>query len=195
MADEFKFSPEQRAEIKRLAIITAGPGANLPAVAAEAERIAHLYSPSSIALDESMDSIEFQLKKVAEFKQINGTILYVDREIKSRRAVIVLKTKVHERYAPNAQEYVRTGITVDGGDASAFANLASAHRGHRARLNVGMELMGNNSGNKVRVLHDLRIQAVDNEYDPNTPIDFAGMNLDPAKLELASQWAMQGARA
>ncbi|MHA3724237.1 hypothetical protein ACXR2T_10195 [Leucobacter sp. HY1910] len=188
MAEPFKFTPEQRSEIMRLAVMSAGPGASIAQITAEMERIAPLYTPASLA-DGALESIEWRLRDVAEWKKFTGTVLHVDREISSNRAIIILKTKVHPEFAPAGQEYFRTGITTDGGGAAALANYAGSLRGHKVMVNIGMEKM--EGGNrKVRVVHDIRLLGADSEYDPNVGIDFASMKLSPQKLESASQWAV-----
>lgn len=183
-----KFTDDQRAEILRTAMITAGPGASATRIGEEVERVAYLMSDASL-VSAGIDNVERKFEKVQEWKRFTGTILYVDKEISSNRAVIILLTQPSQ-HSPSGQEIIRTGITTYDPIARDLANnVAQNGIGQRALVNVAIEKMDN--GNKVRVVHDVQLRGADQQFNPATQVDWASLKLDPAKLVGASQMFAQ----
>ena len=179
-----KFTDDQRAEILRTAMITAGPGASASRIGEEVERVAYLMSEASLA-SAGIESMERKLEKVREWKRFTGTVLYVDKKMLSNRGVIILLTQPSQ-HSPSGQEIIRTGITTYDPIARDLAtDMYHNGVGQRVLVNVAIEKMDN--GNNVRVVHDVQLRGADPQFNPATQVDWAALKLDQSNLVGASQ--------
>ncbi|MBC9927327.1 hypothetical protein [Leucobacter sp. cx-169] len=160
MADEFKFTPEQTQNIINTAIISMANNPQLddPRSADmklydEVVRIANLYSPASM-LESAVRSVERQYKDVIEWKTIIGTLNWVDKEVTSKRGVIVLLNPPSDHNKMSGQEVLRTRNVEWDATAQALAQSAQHLVGHKVLCVGAMEKMAN--GNKIRMIYSMR---------------------------------------
>lgn len=96
-------------------------------------------------------------------KHFSGTLLRVEKEERSTRAVLTLDTgsnreakdAITKQVLPEGQEQVRSERT-DSDEGKILAMEAKALVGRRVLLTVYLEQMSGNSGQKVRVVQDIQ---------------------------------------
>lgn len=176
MSEPFVFTPEQRVQIMQTALLTARPqkvqdtsGAiiELPLsttdIAEQVERIAFYMSPGSL-VSSAIDNVQRKFEKVDSWKFITGTLIHVDLEISSGRAIFVTKTTSNEHNNMTGQEIVRTGPTKWDPIAKNLASNAARRIGEQVTMRVAVEVMDNNR--KARVVHDVQFRGPDANFQP-----------------------------
>lgn len=113
--------------------------------------------------DRSQTAILMDKLTGPDTKHFTGTLLRVDKEERSTRAVLTLETgsnreakdAITKAPLPEGQEQVRSERT-DSDEGKIIAMEAKALVGRRVLLTVYLEQMSGNSGQKVRVLQDIQ---------------------------------------
>lgn len=114
--------------------------------------------------DRSQTAILMDKLTGPDTKHFTGTLLRVDKEERSTRAVLTLedtgsnregKDAITKAPLPEGQEQVRSERT-DSDEGKIIAMEAKALVGRRVLLTVYLEQMSGNSGQKVRVLQDIQ---------------------------------------
>lgn len=138
-------------------------------VGAAIKRILESTMPGS-NIDRIVRSLDFEAAKVAETKTFVGTVIHVDRDLKSQRGIVILKTSVHPEHNALGQDLVRSD-RLDGPKSEAVRSLmndAVALVGHKVTVTVNMTT-GKDGGRKYRVLAGLEDRGVDPAYNPGSP--------------------------
>ncbi|TDP89501.1 hypothetical protein EDF62_3232 [Leucobacter luti] len=168
----FEFSAEQRSEILRTALTVEAAQKSLPVESQEnldqiIERVGFLLSPGSMAVAGPLSRVESRYKNVKQWKHIKGTLIHVDRETTSGRAILVIATEPTKDY-PLGQEIVRTNSTEWDDIAKNLARTAARRIGENVLLRVAIENTGNARKPTVRVLHDISFRGADTRlFDQN----------------------------
>lgn len=166
MANEnaFNFTDDQRASILGIALQVEAAERALPqderrTLAEIVESVGFAFTPGSLA-GSALSNIERKLANVLEWKFITGTLVHVDKELTSGRAILVTMTEPSEHNHHTGQELVRTGSTKWDPTARAIANLAKDRLGDRVTMRVAIEKT-DKPGIKARVVHDLVFRGPD----------------------------------
>lgn len=163
--EAFKFSEEQRTQILTIALSTQAAQRSLPPEQRETlsqiiERVGFLLSPGSMSISSPLSRVERRYadasgkSKIDEWKHISGTLIHVDHELTSKRALLVLANEPNKNNLLG-QEIVRTNSTEWDDIARDLAREAQQHVGNRVLLRVAVEKTDNPKKPKVRVLHDI----------------------------------------
>lgn len=157
------FEPAERAQIILAASIIAGVDASEDDVRRHTERLAGYLEDGSAPMTVFND-IDVRDRNTSQIKQFPATIIGIDKETTSTRAVVLLRTRPSQWHV-NGQELVRTERT-DTAAGRAAAERAQSLIGHRVFLTVAVER--GSSGN-TRVLRSVQDHGVDPDYDTARP--------------------------
>lgn len=154
--NQFKFSDEQRRTVLQTALMVQAAEASLPVeqrrgLSEIVESVGFAMSPGSLA-STGIYNVEKKFENVAEWKHVTGTLIHIDRETSSGRAIIITQTEPNEHNHHTGQELTRTGPTSWDATAKELAYRLQAHIGDTVSLRVAIERMPN--GRKSRVAHD-----------------------------------------
>lgn len=185
----FAFTAEQQSEILRTALTVEAAQKSLPIEQQESldqiiERVGFLMSPGSISVSNTLNRVEKRFRrkdgssKIKQWKQISGTLIHVDREVTSGRALLVIATPPSQEY-PVGQETVRTNSTEWDDLAKSMAKRAVQHIGERVLMRVAVEHTENKTRPTARVLHDIVFFGPDPKmYDPNGVLNLPQVRWD-----------------
>lgn len=133
------------------------------------KRILESTMPGS-NIDRIVRALDFEAAKVSETKTFVGTVIHVDRDLKSQRGILICKTNVHPKYNKLGQDLVRSD-RLDGPKSEAvreLMNQAVALVGHKVVVTVNMTT-GKDSDQKYRVLAGIEDRGVDPAYNAANP--------------------------
>ncbi|MGN7187015.1 hypothetical protein [Microbacterium enclense] len=141
------------------AAILAGPTGTEQDVASHVGRIAGYLSEGSLAMN-AFAAIEKRDENVIKTKGgFPATIIGIDKETTSTRAVVLLKTKP-SKWHPNSQEFIRTQRT-DNAEGLAQARALQGLIGHRVFITAVLEGTGDVN---VRIIRSCEDKGVDPDY-------------------------------
>ncbi|MBF4549453.1 hypothetical protein [Pseudoclavibacter sp. VKM Ac-2888] len=133
------------------------------------KRILESTMPGS-NIDRIVRSLDFEAAKVVETKTFVGTVIHVDRDLKSQRGIVILKTSVHPKHNKLGQDLVRSD-RLDGPKSEAVSELMKqtlALVGHKVAVTVNM-VASKDGDMKYRVLAGLEDRGVDPAYNAGNP--------------------------
>lgn len=132
------------------------------------KRILESTMPGS-NIDRIVRALDFEAAKVVETKTFVGTVIHVDRDLKSQRGIVILKTAV-AKYNKLGQDLVRSD-RLDGSKSEAVSELMKQTLGlvgHKVAVTVNM-VAGKEGDTKYRVLAGLEDRGVDPAYNAGNP--------------------------
>lgn len=161
----FTFDADQRRDILQTAFTIEALQKSAPAEERETladiiERVGFAMSPGSMATS-SLQNVERRFEKVKSWKHISGTLLHIDKETTSKRAVFIVKTEPNKWNHDTGQEIARSNSTEWDASARQLANIAMRHIGDRVILRVAVEETGNPTAPSARVVHDIVFRGPD----------------------------------
>ncbi|MGO1851875.1 MAG: hypothetical protein ACTH0V_00515 [Microbacteriaceae bacterium] len=175
------------------ATAAAGPGASKDEIADRVRVMLELHAPGS-PLDSVLYAVNKRIEETGEIKYFTGTVIHLDKEESSQRAVVVLQTGSTQGTAEHAlgQEVLRTD-RLDGSDVAAQEAARIANQvqgadgnggliGHKVTVTVGVVQKGTM---KYRTLTGIRDNGPDPEYNPGDP----KYRLHPAVSKKVGTWA------
>ncbi|MEK6311787.1 MAG: hypothetical protein V4755_13890, partial [Curtobacterium sp.] len=178
--------PALQAQIIIAAATVAGPNATDGEVKAHTHRIASYLSISSLPMA-AFAELEKRDENAERKKPFPATVIGIDLETTSKRAVVFLRTRPSERN-PNGQEFVRTRRTDDEAGRLEAAQLQSLI-GHKIIAHVAIEKAGEVYVRMIRAWEDKGIDPEYNAADPSFQFDYSALDAKNAKLrsKLATQ--------
>lgn len=168
-----------RTEIICAATAAAGPNATKEAIGERIRAILELHNEGDPTVSNVLYQVQREAEQVGELKRFVGTIIHLDKELSSNRAVVVLQvgdSKSRDTQHAGGLEAVRTA-RLDSGDHLAQTAAEIARRiqgsdetpglvGHKVLVTIGL---ASRDGQKYRTLVDVQDKGVDNNYNPNDP--------------------------
>jgi len=155
--------PATQAQVVIAAAIIAGPQGSDSDVKRHTERIATYLIDGSLPMS-AFAAAEQKAQNTSQLKSFPATIIGIDKENTSTRAVLFLRTKPSEHH-PNGQETVRTERTDSDAGRNDALTLQSLI-GHKVFIHVAVERTGTNN---VRVIRSWEDKGVDPNYNPADP--------------------------
>lgn len=175
--DLTNLTPDQELQLACAAAIAAGPDATDQDIADCYEKIVRLSGPGG-----KFESILYRARSHAEriekVKHFSGTVVWVDLEPSSDRAIVVFKTDGSYAAKTGGQEMVRT-YQLSAQENRDLANQATSLIGHRVLATLEIEFR-KDKGQKFRNLIALQDQGEDAEY--LSGLDQNGQQTNPAFL-------------
>jgi hypothetical protein len=157
------FEPSERMQIILAASIVAGASATDEDVRRHTERLAGYLNEGSAPMSVFND-IDVRDRNTSQIKQFPATVIGIDKEVTSTRAVVMLHTRPSQWHV-NGQEVVRTERTDTPAGRAAAERLQSLI-GHRVFLTVAVERGG---GGNTRVIRSVQDHGADADYDSARP--------------------------
>lgn len=159
------------------AVAAAGPNATKQDVGERLRTILEMHNEGEPTISNVLYQVQREAEQVGDLKRFTGTIVHLDKETTSNRAVIVLQvgdSKNRDTQNAGGLEIIRTS-RLDSGDHAAQTAAGIARKvqgvdgapsliGHRVLVTVGV---ASRDGIKYRTLVDVQDKGTDQEYNPN----------------------------